>query len=74
MTGHRHDHRYPGHHCCAYRCPTCGPDADAWALGELVMATVVAGAALLAWMVRHPRLGAAGLLTAVAAALLWGWW
>lgn len=69
----RNDH---GHCCghCPQRCPTCGPDADAWLLGELVMAPLVVAAALLAWLVRHPRAAVVVGVVGLVAALVWlGW-
>lgn len=44
---HHHDH-------CGVRCPYCGPDSLAWALGETVVATVIALATAVVWLLRHP--------------------
>jgi hypothetical protein len=58
---HHHDH-------CALRCPYCGPDSSAWAVGELVLAAVIALAVLGWWLARNPAVA-----LAVAVILLGGW-
>lgn len=58
---HHHDH-------CALRCPYCGPDSSAWAVGELFVAGVVAIGVLTWWLVRRPL---AALVVAVVVLSAW---
>jgi hypothetical protein len=44
---HHHDH-------CGLRCPYCGPDSSAWAVGEFLVASLVAVGRLAWWFARHP--------------------
>jgi hypothetical protein len=51
----RHDPRaLHGLDHCPYRCRWCGPEADAWALGEAVVGLLAAVATVATLMVRHP--------------------
>jgi hypothetical protein len=78
MNGHHHPHH--GHHtcgcCCSSRayCTACA-DETAWALGELVVAPLVALATVVAWLARRPValvivLGAAVVALAVVQAVM----
>jgi hypothetical protein len=59
--GHGLDH-------CPTHCRYCGPDAEAWGVGEFVVGLLVAVFAVVGWLARHP---VAALLVAAAAALAW---
>jgi hypothetical protein len=59
---HHHDH-------CAVRCPYCGPDSSAWAIGEVVVAGVVAAGVLAWWLIHKPV--AALIILASVGLLVW---
>jgi hypothetical protein len=59
--GHGYEH-------CPTHCRYCGPDAEAWGVGEFVVGLFAAVFTLVGWLARRP---AAVLLIAAAAALGW---
>ena len=54
MTGHHHAGRCRGCGCCSCCCGRCDVDPDLWALGELVLAPLIALGTLAAWAARRP--------------------
>ncbi len=63
----------PHHHGCGH-CNRCcsGVDEDLWALGELLVAPILAAAVFTRWAIRRP-LPALGVLVALAVAVVIAW-
>jgi hypothetical protein len=62
---HGHGH---GYEHCPTHCRYCGPDAEAWGVGEVVVGLFAAVFAVVGWLARRP---VAALLVAAAATLAW---
>lgn len=66
----RRDHHHVPHgqgHCPAH-CRYCGPDAEAWGVGEIVVGLLSAVVAVVVWLARRP---AAVLALALVAVTVW---
>lgn len=68
MNPHQHHPR----DCPTTRCRYCGPDAEMWAAGELILAPFLAAAQLLWWLTRRPLVALPLVIAGLVAAAVLG--